>query len=281
MRTIKNLYINRVLSILMVMSLSLWAEPSVYGFDDEYIEDSPNIAIDTRNTPNKNVDVTYDNDIDIPPPPPLSTTTTIDSLKEQVDEQSERIDGLITIIDGLSKSLKEIRQSSKVSSSYDIPIEDIKEDEVVEADANVKVDNITSVEPIVYNTPPKPPKPEVKSNNLIFSEGVTSFLNKEYTKAKERFTLTDSKGYKVGTSNYYLGEIAYYTKDYESAIFHYKKSAGISDKTSYIDTLLLHTGISFENSGKKEKAKAFYQNIIANYPNNKTAKIAKEKLRNM
>lgn len=263
------------------MSLSLWAEPSVYGFDDEYIEDSPNIAVED-NRHHKDISGVVDEGVIDKSSNYTNTTTTIEALKEQVDEQSERIDGLITIIDGLSKSLKEIRQSSKVSSSYDIPIEDIKEDEVVEADANVKVDNITSVEPIVYDTSVKPEtKPEVKSNNLIFSEGVTSFLNKEYTKAKERFTLTDSKGYKVGTSNYYLGEIYYYTKDYKSAIFHYKKSAGVDDKASYMDTLLLHTGISFENSGKKEKAKAFYQNIIANYPKNKTAKIAKDKLRNM
>jgi len=76
-----------------------------------------------------------------------------------------------------------------------------------------------------------------------------------------------------------LGEISYYTKKYEDAIFYYKKSAGLNDKASYIDTLLLHTAISLENRGELDQAKVFYENIIANYPNKKTAEIAHSKLK--
>ena len=84
----------------------------------------------------------------------------------------------------------------------------------------------------------------------------------EYDDAKKRFTIADAKGYKPAASNYYLGEIAYYTQQYEDAIFYYKKSAGLYDKAEYIDVLLLHTAISLERTGNKEQAKLFYQNII-------------------
>lgn len=78
-----------------------------------------------------------------------------------------------------------------------------------------------------------------------------------------------------------MGEIAYYTKQYEDAIFYFKKSAGLYDKASYIDTLLLHTAVSLDKTGEKTQARVFYENIIENYPTKKTAKIAKDRLKNL
>ena len=78
-----------------------------------------------------------------------------------------------------------------------------------------------------------------------------------------------------------MGEIAYYTKQYSDAIFYFKKSAGLYDKASYIDTLLLHTAISLDNTGEKEQARVFYENIIENYSGKKTAEIAKDRVKKL
>ncbi len=118
-----------------------------------------------------------------------------------------------------------------------------------------------------------------KSTSKLYSEGVRLFANKRYDEAKKRFDITDVEGYKSAASNYYLGEISYYTKKYEDAIFYFKKSAGLNDQASYIDTLLLHTAISLEKSGDMGQASIFYENIIANYPAKRSAEIAKEKLK--
>jgi len=120
-----------------------------------------------------------------------------------------------------------------------------------------------------------------KSTKELYSEGVRLFVKRRYDEAKKRFAITDTKGYKPAASNYYLGEIAYYTKKYEDAIFYFKKSAGLHDKASYIDTLLLHTAIALDKNGEKVQARAFYENIIANYAGKKTATIAKEKLKKL
>ena len=120
-----------------------------------------------------------------------------------------------------------------------------------------------------------------KDNATLYSEGVRHFAKKRYEEAQKRFTVTDKKGYKPAASNYYLGEIAYYTKKYEDAIFHFKKSAGLYDQASYIDTLLFHTAVSLEKTGDKAQAKMFYKNIIENYPTKKTAKIAKQRLKKL
>lgn len=274
----------KILSILVIMSLSLFAEPSVYGFDD-----SVDNEVDTIDRGDRD-DISYKkdrgdiiiNEYKREREIPIVTTqkVSIDSLKQQIDEQAQRIDGLTSIIEGLSSSLNEIQQSKNqnidvvnTSTYTPPPTNDYKE---------IDTPIVEPVEPIIDKPVVDTPMPlSSKSNSLLFSEGVTSFLNQRYDDAHNRFILTDSKGYKVAASNYYLGEIAYYTKDYKNAIFYFKKSAGIDDKTTYIDTLLLHTGVSFENSGNKEKAKAFYQNILDVYPNKKTAKIAKEKLRKL
>jgi len=122
---------------------------------------------------------------------------------------------------------------------------------------------------------------EGRPGSKLYSEGVRLFVKKRYSEAKKRFAITDIKGYKPAASNYYLGEIAYYTKKYEDAIFHFKKSAGLYDQASYIDVLLLHTAISLEKSGDKAQARAFYENIIENYQGKKSARIAKEKLKKL
>jgi TolA-binding protein len=120
-----------------------------------------------------------------------------------------------------------------------------------------------------------------KSNGKLYSEGVRLFNKKRYNEAKKRFTITDTKGYKPAASNYYLGEIAYYTKKYDDAIFYFKKSAGLYDQASYIDTLLLHTAISLDKTGDKAQARAFYENIIENYSGKKSARIAKDRLKKL
>ena len=120
-----------------------------------------------------------------------------------------------------------------------------------------------------------------KSNATLYSEGVRQFVKKRYSEAKKRFTITDTKGHKPAASNYYLGEIAYYTKQYEDAIFYFKKSAGLYDKASYIDTLLLHTAISLDKTGEKGQARIFYENIIENYSGKKTAQIAKDRVKKL
>jgi len=218
------------------------------------------------------------------------------SLQQQIAQQNERIEGLTTIIEGLSASIHELQQSRGATASSmemndssnsallkklaamidEINANYVSKEELQNALGNKTQEKSTTTTATHENEPI-----EGKSNANIYSEGVRYFVKKRYDEAQKRFTITDTKGYKPAASNYYLGEIAYYTKKYEDAIFYFKKSAGLYDKASYIDTLLLHTAVSLENTGDKGQAKAFYENIIENYKGKKTAKIAKERLQKL
>lgn len=256
--------------IVLASTLLVHAEPSVYGFgSDEDTNDSQSS---------------------------VSSKSTIASLQQHIAEQDERIDGLTTIIEGLSASINELQQSRgiKTSSMEDNDssntallkklasmIDEINANYVSKEELQQVLDTKSQVKVSTKTATKKQDSVEGKSNAKLYSEGVRYFVKKRYDEAQKRFIITDTKGYKPAASNYYLGEIAYYTKKYEDAIFYFKKSAGIYDKASYIDTLLLHTAVSLEKSGDKGQARAFYENIIENYAGKKTAKIAKDRLKKL
>lgn len=263
-------------SIVLANTLLVHAEPSVYGFGSvENINDAQmNNTQVSANTPR-----------------------TMASLQQHVAEQDERIDGLTTIIEGLSASLNELQQRSGQINTSTIEenrpsddallqklaamIDEINAKYVSKEELQKVLGRKSTGSNVVKEKQSNQTDFQGKSNAQLYSEGVRYFVKKRYEEAQKRFTLTDAKRYKPAASNYYLGEIAYYSKKYEDAIFYFKKSAGIYDKASYIDTLLLHTAVSLEKSGDKAQAKAFYENIIQNYAGKKTAKIAKERLKKL
>jgi len=262
----------KTLLFLSIGSTMLLAEPSVYGNGNSGAFYSPKKEI-------------------------AKSKKTIASLKRKLAQQSERIDGLSSIVEGLSATINELQQNGQSSTVTDgsvdnsellrdlgAMIDKINGDYVSKAELQKALKSKGTYVPSgKKKTEDKKPKEslEGKSTKKLYSEGVRLFVKKRYDEAKKRFVITDTKGHKPAASNYYLGEIAYYTKKYEDAIFYFKKSAGLYDQASYIDTLLLHTAISLEKSGEKAQAKAFYENIIANYPGKKSAKIAKEKLKKL
>jgi len=255
--------------ILCMSTLFVQADPSVYGFGT----DSEIVVTDIR---------------------PTAPLRTMSDMRRKILEQDERIEGLTTIIEGLSASLNEMNMGNASRSNTgensdallqklsgmidDINAKYVSKDELQAALG--KKSTIKSSPKSTKNTIEKDTL-SGKSKATLYSEGVRHFVKKRYTQAKQRFEITDKKGYKPAASNYYMGEIAYYSKKYEDAIFYFKKSAGLYDKASYIDTLLLHTAVSLEKTGDKGQAKAFYKNIIENYQGKKTASIAKQRLQNL
>lgn len=279
----KTVSIKIVSFLTFLWSSTLYAEPSVYGFGRE-----PQETITPTRDTYSNVSSSSS-----------SYKTTLASLQQKVAQQEERIDGLTTIIEGLSASLNQLRLQNNqpltnTSSTEDsillkklgAMIDEIDANYVTKSQLQEALGNThTSTPKKSTNIPAQTTTPSAttqgKSNATLYREGVRYFGKKRYTDAKKRFMITDTNRYKPAASNYYLGEIAYYTQKYDDAIFYFKKSAGLYDNASYIDTLLLHTGISLEKSGQKEKAKAFYENIVENYAHKKTATIAKTRLTNL
>ena len=251
----------------------LYAEPSVYGFDSD----------------SKTV---------------IQNKKEIIALRRLAAQQKERINGLTTVVEGLSATINELQQRNTATGSASSNdqtallkelgsmIDHINESYVSKAELKKILEKKGSKTSAASHKTQSLRVPkgnntqnasglEIKSVSKLYGEGVRLFQKKRYDEAKKRFDITDTKGYKPAASNYYLGEIAYYTNHYNDAIFYFKKSAGLYDKAGYIDTLLLHTAVSLEKTGDKAQAKRFYENIVANYSERKTAQIAKRKLEHL
>jgi TolA-binding protein len=225
----------------------------------------------------------------------IQNRKTITALKRRVSELEERMAGLTSLLEGQNATIAEMKMVNSMGAQNSSGTDNtalIKELGVMIDRINTSYVSKEELQKILDGKKISASKPKInkqetneslegRSTAKIYSEGVRLFIKQRYDEAEKRFTITDTKGYKPAASNYYLGEIAYYTKKYEDAIFFYKKSVSLYDQASYIDVLLLHTAISLEKTGDKAQAKTFYRNIIDNYPDKKSAKIAKEKLKKL
>lgn len=114
-----------------------------------------------------------------------------------------------------------------------------------------------------------------KSGSALLEEATALFDKKSYNEAKARFDILVEKNYKPARSNFYLGEIAYATKSYKTAILHYKKSISLYDKADYMPQLLYHTGVSFTKLKDSAQARNFFDALKTGYPDSPEAKSIK------
>lgn len=122
-------------------------------------------------------------------------------------------------------------------------------------------------------------KTKVKSSKSMMKEARTLFKKDYFTKAIPILNELIKRNYRPAESNYYLGEINYYRKNYQDALHYFKISMTLYDKAKYLPKLLLHSAISFENIGDKENATNFYNTIIDVYPESNEAKEASKKIK--
>lgn len=278
MKKVKNLKKIVLFGVLGVSSLLYAYEPSVYGAGD-IDSATPYGLTQTEQAV-------------------LDNKKTLQMLYNKMTEQQRKIDGLTTIINGQNREILDLKEQVVVLEKRPIPVqEDKNQTYSLLLDLGKMIDNINNTyvsrdelkkilagsrpvanhsgsslgSPVVSNT--------IESNSAdTYRKGVQLFAQRSYNAAKEHFQQALSENYKPASSNYYLGEASYYTHNYKDAVAYYKKSASLHDQASYMGVLYLHTAISLDKSGEKEQAKAFYQHVIENYPNEKVASIAKSRM---
>ncbi len=206
-----------------------------------------------------------------------SSNNSIVALKQQITSMQEEIEGLKSILKGLLAQVERLKRAKNKTSISQEEIEALKY-RIAQLEQNSQNKS--------HTTSQKSTKTKAKTKNSlssansakIYSKAVRLYSKKRYTEAKKRFEILLQRGYKKASSNFYMGEISYYTKNYKDAIKYYHDSATLNDGASYMDTLLLHTAISLYKTGSKKEAKGFFQAIVDGYPGTYTAKIAKKYL---
>jgi len=273
---------------------SVWAEVSVFGAGD-LKSSNPYGLSETEKAIYANKKMT------------LQNAREIRALKLRIDDLSESLDGLRSVVSSLGEKIGQTGQklyemNRQGSAADEDDVAQLKAELAEQKRQNEKIlialkkltgmiDTINAS--YVTRDELKTVKKKVnkrsaikkegahapaKSNRVLLKEAIRAYRAKKYDKAEEIFSTLEQKNYKRATDNYYLGEIAYYQKRYSDAIVYYKKSAGLYDKASYMPTLLLHTALSFKKLGDTENAQRFFEAIIATYPGTSQAKMAQKNL---
>jgi TolA-binding protein len=235
----------------------------------------------------------------------------------EVDSLRERLDGLQSIIESLSRkahnnkinlqklqeqnSLKsqnsdeyEKRLSDVVQNNTDsidktklivsevsTLVDQINKDYVTKAEFNSLVRDVNKFKELMAKEL-KHGSPSTatskKSSVDLYNEAKKLFDKKYYTKAIENYELLIKRNYKPAYAHYMIGEMNYRRKNYANALSYFKKSTALYSKASYMPTLMLHSAIAMDKTGDTKHAKVFYKAIVSKYPQSKEAKVAKKHL---
>lgn len=221
-----------------------------------------------------------------------------DKNGEDVKELKKSVDQIITLqkkiadenqqnLENLKLAVKKLTDKINIIDSNYISEKDFKKNmeqfvTLKEFEALKKSLNIKSSEKVKSDVSVKSDNSENSVSNddksLMLEEAKKLFKIDYFTKAIPLFEKLVSQNYKPAESNFYLGEIWYYRKDYDKAISYFKKSAMLYDKASWMPTLLLHSAISFEKTGDFKNAASFYETLMTVYPDSKEAKSADKNL---
>ena len=212
-------------------------------------------------------------------------------LKNVIREQSEKLNGLISLNEGLSLELRDLRSKPEVKQIDNTEL--LKELGKMIDELNSKVNIIESKylsknefykqkKALSKNRPSSKNNKEkiTGSSKSIYGKAVRLYYKKRYDNAERRFDILLKRKYKPASSNFFRGEIEYYSGNYESAIGFYKKSVSLSENASYMSMLLYHTAYSLEKTNQKDIAINFYQNLIDGY-NDKYTILAEKRLKEL
>ncbi len=115
-----------------------------------------------------------------------------------------------------------------------------------------------------------------KSSAQVATDAKRLFDKKKYADAIDAYEHLIKKSYKPAAAHYYIGESYFQLNEYSNAVAYFKESAKRYSKGKYMPKLMLHTGISLQNTGDKEDAQQFFQALVAKYPSSSEAKKAKK-----
>jgi TolA-binding protein len=228
------------------------------------------------------------------------------SQASQLDSLRERIDGLQSIIESLSRkahnnkvNLEKLQQDKGAASEYEarlassieksvqdievlkVSLKELQENYVSKDEYNRLVKEFNKFKTLVAK--------ELKSSGIkhtktgstkltnakLYELAKKNFDKKYYTKSIEYFEELIKRNYKPAYAHYMIGEMNYRRKNYARALTYFKKSTALYSKASYMPTLMLHSANAMSKTGDKVHAKKFYEAIVVKYPDSKEAKEAK------
>jgi len=209
----------------------------------------------------------------------VTLTEIKNSVASSLDSSNEYQARLATSI---QHNREDIEALQKISTDLNQSLLSITKDYVSRDEFNVLVKEINDFKLLVAREMKRgvsssSTKKSIKSADL-YNRAKANYNKKYYTAAIADYEELIKRKYRPAYAHYMIGDMYYKRKNYAKAISYFKKSAALYSKASYMPSLMLHTAISMKKTGDKKHANAFFNAIIAKYPNSKEAREAKKYL---
>lgn len=282
-----------ILPFLITLLVSA-SEPSVFGAGD-------------LNSPNP-YGLTHEEKLILENKKELQTVIQKNNAQSaKVETVTERLDGMQGILEGLGQRsneqtllLQKLQEKLALDSNNSSNMEELNKHVAANTEnvaqfktlleeLSLVVDEINSnyvtkeqfaalIKQLKVNVPDTAVSSVKMSNSALEKEANKLFTQKKYADAQKYFEQLVQKKHKVNEALFMIGETHFERKNYKEAVSNYKESASRSEKSLFMPTLLLHSGISMEKTGDSATAKAFYQATISKYSGSGAAKEAQERL---
>jgi len=204
----------------------------------------------------------------------------LENKSSQVSETSDEYDKRLSgIVQNNGESIKKINDSILKSS---LLIDAINRDYVTKAEFNNLVNSVNKFKNLIAKelkgTANSKSKNSAIDSGDLYDRAKSNFNKKYYTKAIANYELLIKRNYKPAYSHYMIGEMNYRRKNYSNAITYFKKSVSLYSKASYMPNLMLHTAIAMYKTRDKKHALVFFNALHSKYPKSKEAKEAEKYL---
>ena len=217
----------------------------------------------------------------------------IEETRKEIAVLQGKIDEITFQQEGEKKSqLKTLDDLKTRIEALDLKIKDLeakmKEQEKLlqERPSNQTATNAT-ISPPATEKKPLPSEPQASAKEILKEEDL-------YQKAYSLYAKGDLKGARslweeylkqyptgkwVGQSHFYIGDIHFKEKDYESAILEYQRVIELPGPNPLKPKAMLKQAEAFLALKDKKAAQILYKKIIQNYPGTPEAKEAERKLK--
>lgn len=190
-----------------------------------------------------------------------SSNDAIAKISAKMDEnlhlQNENFDKVGKTINDLATVVDEIRQTYVTKDDLNATLATLKEKDAPKTTESTeqKVD------------PKAEPKEGKNPKEVRFSQGASLVEKGQFIKAQKIFESLKSENYNLEGCYFYLGEIAFASRDYRNANTMYQKSLDINANSAYVPKILLHAGTVSQRSGDHAGAKKVFDTLLEVYPN--------------
>ena len=206
----------------------------------------------------------------------LKKQNELNSFKSQnTSEYEKRLSEIVTA------NTQSIEKQKIVMQEMSLLIDTINKEYVSKSEFNTLVNDVNAFKVLVAKELKSNSKhvnkssSSKKSSAALYNEASNFYKKKYYTKAIANYDELIKRKYKPAYAHYMIGEMNYKRKNYSDAISYFKKSSSLYAKASYMPNLMLHTAVSMKKTGDSAHANAFFEAIVAKYPNSAEARDAK------